>query len=47
MDIVLEDFFKHEFKLGTLGTVAVMVFSVIANLGHGIAEHPLGSLYLA
>ena len=46
MDIVLERLVYYEGKLGTLGAVAVVVFSLVIGLGHGHLEKALGPLDL-
>ena len=46
MDIVFQHFFKDELELGTLRTVAIMIFTIITYFRHSIAEHTLRTLNL-
>ena len=46
MDVVLQGLLKYEGEVRALGAVAVVVVSLVVDLGHGHVEHPLGPLYL-
>lgn len=41
-----QHFFKDELELGTLRTVAIMIFTIITYFRHSIAEHTLRTLNL-
>ena len=46
VDVVLEGFAEHEFKVRRLGAVAVIVAALVVSLGDGDVEEALGALYL-
>ena len=46
MDVVLHGFPEHEFEMGTLGAVAIVVRAFVVRLCHRHVEHPLRPLYL-
>ena len=46
MHVALESLLDDKLELGTLGAVAVVMVTFVADLRHGVAEHSLGPLDL-